>query len=131
MVLYPQRDATFLEETYLVLVIEDFVKLPPKVVHMNLMLILVASHAAALSAYNTFVISSKNDLEIEGNLNYKKLLNLCPNCTFHHLLLAFQILDVGASQRNFFKFQIMFGLVPSSDDQIFAHTSHKQQQQED
>jgi hypothetical protein len=138
MVLYPQKDATFLEETSFMLVIEDFLKLPPKVAHMNLMLILAASHAATLSVYNTFVICSKNDLEIEGNLNYKNVLNLCPNCTFHHLLLAFQKLDVGArdnlpktGQRNFFKFQIMFGLVPSSDEQIFAHTCHKQQQQED
>ncbi len=85
MVLYPQKDATFLEETSFMLVIEDFLKLPPKVAHMNLMLILAASHAATLSVYNTFVICSKNDLEIEGNLNYKNLLNLCPNCTFHHL----------------------------------------------
>lgn len=58
-------------------------------------------------------------------------MNLCPNCTFHHLLLALQKLDVGAPQRKFFKFQIMFGIVPSSDEQIFAYTCHKQQQQEE
>jgi hypothetical protein len=49
MVLHPQKDATFLEETSFMLVIEDFLKLPPKVAHMNLMLILAASHAATLS----------------------------------------------------------------------------------
>jgi hypothetical protein len=60
MVLYPQRDDTFLEETSFMLVIEDFLKLPPKVGRMNLiMLILASSHAATLSVYNTFVICSK------------------------------------------------------------------------
>jgi len=48
MVLYPQKDATFLEETSFMLVIEDFLKLPPKVAHMNLMLILAASYIVSV-----------------------------------------------------------------------------------
>ncbi len=54
--LYLEKDATFLEETSFMLVIEYFLKLPLKVAHMKSMLILAAYHAATLSVYIWYML---------------------------------------------------------------------------